>query len=149
MVNKQLVKEWVGDLRSGKFAQGRSSLKRGNSYCCLGVMCETYKRLTGKGEWETNIRNEDEFIIYDIDGCMVIDKSLESSFPPSVVAGFFGLNDKNPFLKPYNVTCSMANDKGRGEGTRFTFDQIADAIEKTYLIDDEETQEIKEKESVS
>jgi len=39
-VNKQLKAEWVKALRSGEYKQGRLRLQRGDSYCCLGVLCE-------------------------------------------------------------------------------------------------------------
>lgn len=31
---------WVEALRSGEYKQGVGALNRGDSYCCLGVLCE-------------------------------------------------------------------------------------------------------------
>ena len=45
------MRKCVAALRSGEFEQGRGQLRRYNSYCCLGVMCEVYRRETGRGEW--------------------------------------------------------------------------------------------------
>jgi hypothetical protein len=44
-MNKKLKQKWVAALRSGKYQQGSSVLKRVDngetSHCCLGVLCET------------------------------------------------------------------------------------------------------------
>ena len=39
-MNKEVKKKWVDALRSGEYAQGRSSLRDHDEYCCLGVLCE-------------------------------------------------------------------------------------------------------------
>lgn len=52
------AEKWVDALESGEFEQCQYSLKKGDSYCCLGVACEIYRRETGKGKWE-----KDEFIL--------------------------------------------------------------------------------------
>ena len=38
---KPIIKKWVKELRSGKYKQGKSCLKNANTYCCLGVYCES------------------------------------------------------------------------------------------------------------
>lgn len=35
-----LKAKWIAALRSGKFKQGRGQLRKGNEYCCLGVLCK-------------------------------------------------------------------------------------------------------------
>ena len=43
------AQEWVNDLRSGKFKQAKGRLGNGRGgYCCLGVACLTYQRVTGE-----------------------------------------------------------------------------------------------------
>ncbi len=39
-MNKRYKKIWVDSLRSGKYKQGKGRLKAGNTYCCLGVLCD-------------------------------------------------------------------------------------------------------------
>ena len=39
-MDKKLKAKWVKALRSGKFEQGQKALRIGNTYCCLGVLCE-------------------------------------------------------------------------------------------------------------
>lgn len=38
---------WVTALRSGKYEQTRASLRVGESFCCLGVLCD----IAAKGRW--------------------------------------------------------------------------------------------------
>lgn len=36
----ELKWKWIEALRSGAYKQGQKQLKKGASYCCLGVLCE-------------------------------------------------------------------------------------------------------------
>ncbi len=36
--------KWIEALRSGKYEQGKEQLRVGNTYCCLGVLCDLYGR---------------------------------------------------------------------------------------------------------
>lgn len=37
---KHIKEKWVAALRSGKYDQATGTLKIGNQYCCLGVLCD-------------------------------------------------------------------------------------------------------------
>jgi hypothetical protein len=39
-MKRQLRDEWVTALRSGRYKQGKNQLKKGDSFCCLGVLCD-------------------------------------------------------------------------------------------------------------
>ncbi len=39
-MKKEVMVEWVAALRSGKYEQGFKMLKSGNTFCCLGVLCD-------------------------------------------------------------------------------------------------------------
>lgn len=39
-INRELKEQWVGALRSGLYEQTQEVLRDGNSYCCLGVLCD-------------------------------------------------------------------------------------------------------------
>jgi hypothetical protein len=45
-------KQWVDALRSGKYKQGRKRLRHAGRHCCLGVLCDVYQQVTGKGSWQ-------------------------------------------------------------------------------------------------
>ena len=39
-MNPEIKKQWVADLRSGKFPQTDGYLRYGDAFCCLGVLCD-------------------------------------------------------------------------------------------------------------
>lgn len=39
-MKQEIMEKWVEALRSGRYEQGRGRLRRGDKYCCLGVLCE-------------------------------------------------------------------------------------------------------------
>ena len=39
-MDAELKAKWVAALRSGKYEQGPLFLRNGESYCCLGVLCD-------------------------------------------------------------------------------------------------------------
>ena len=48
-MDAQLKEKWIAALRSGDYEQGANYLKRGNNYCCLGVLCDV---IGGPEVWE-------------------------------------------------------------------------------------------------
>lgn len=130
-INKNAIKKWVAELRSGKYIQCRGNLVGHNGgYCCLGVACETFRKETGKGEWKPD----------ESDGGRIgfsIDDTFHVSYLPPQVAEFYGFYHqiRNPMLHPYNISplaSTEANDVHK-----FTFNEIADMIEDTYLCDEQ------------
>ena len=76
-------KKWVAALRSGKYQQGFSSLKRDDgSYCCLGVLCS----ISGKP-----YRGSDLVI-------------------PDSVKRWAGLEDPDPFIESETSHVTGLND---------------------------------------
>ncbi len=53
MLNKN-ARKWVKALRSGEYTQGRKKLRRGDTFCCLGVACDLYSKEHPKAKWEGN-----------------------------------------------------------------------------------------------
>ena len=132
-MNKEARAEWVKDLRSNQYRQGFGRLKsHDGSYCCLGVACETYKRLTGRGEWRKNDEHDDSFSVDNPSPDRIIDYDYLSL--PLTVAQYFGFDDQNPTLlqgdKVTPTNCVSIND-----ALRANFHVIADLIERTYLKD--------------
>jgi len=39
-MNQSILKQWLAALRSGDYKKGHGDLRRDDSYCCLGVLCE-------------------------------------------------------------------------------------------------------------
>jgi hypothetical protein len=40
MMKKDIKEKWIKALRSGKYSQATNRLRCGNSFCCLGVLCD-------------------------------------------------------------------------------------------------------------
>lgn len=124
---KDVVRErrerWIAALRSGDYERGHGALKRDGKYCCLGVACEVYRQMTGKGSWEQKSEEDTVFKAED---------DLEAkSFLPIEVSQFFGINSRGAHFhftvskgeRQFGCLTSM-NDSGL-----FTFADIADFIE--------------------
>lgn len=63
------ARKWVAALRSGEFEQGEHFLRSfDDEYCCLGVLCETYRRETGKGEW---VRGSKAYTFFTFEGALL------------------------------------------------------------------------------
>lgn len=57
-MDKRIRTQWVKALRSGKYKQGRGQLKDGNTFCCLGVLCDLFRKSKSNGEeeqWENDV----------------------------------------------------------------------------------------------
>lgn len=119
--NKEHVRQWVDALRSGEYFQAKGALRRGQRYCCLGVVCD----ISALGEWE------------QVSGTPSMDYLGSAAMLPEPVQGWLGIIGGNVpirmgYLHPDRdgstfQTLTSLNDSG------FTFDQIADLIEWAYL----------------
>lgn len=114
-MNKRIKKLWIKALRSGKFKQEQSALRVVNDeevgYCCLGVLCEVYRRTTGEGRW-----NDSTFLARG--------KSSMSQLPDPICK-WAELEQRDPKLGRIKTAIAL-NDHGK------SFNFIADRIEK-YL----------------
>jgi len=106
-MNKQIKKKWIKALRSGKYEQGEERLKTGNSFCCLGVLCDL-SRKDGIGEWQGKIFKSKN--------------SCSSGELPDDVRLWAELGDEDPFIGGWDHL-SRLNDNG------WTFKAIASLIE--------------------
>lgn len=104
-MNPEIKTKWVAALRSGEFKQGRKQLRRGDNFCCLGVLCELYRRETGNGDWSTG-------------GYFL----GTSDILPSSVRDWAGLAESNPAFSR-GLSLAERNDAG------VPFAEIADIID--------------------
>lgn len=51
---KKNRQKWIDALRSGKYKQGRGTLKDGDSFCCLGVLCDVYAKTRRYNGWDSH-----------------------------------------------------------------------------------------------
>lgn len=141
------AERWLRALRSGRYRQGVSYLKRRSAsdrrkveLCCLGVACELYRQATGKGRWVPTVGSP------VIDGVAEIFRfevdegggfSNESVLPLPVAEWLgFTIDDSGPFGRDWSAgqyvpvgpsrwsTLTEANDGG------MSFPGIADTVEE-------------------
>lgn len=151
-MNPERKAEWVLNLRSGNFAQGRNALKtESGAYCCLGVLCETAYQAGATEHWEAPNADSDAF--YGDEAAHANDSMDDEhgswATLPNNVQEWSGLKDRDPFvevptdhpryehttLTPFKwddatrsytskgARLSQLNDEG------WTFEEIADLIE--------------------
>lgn len=103
-MNEEIKTKWIAALRSGKYKQGEGCLRNGNSFCCLGVLCD----IKNPNGWENNSFN---------DGGEEAVKVL-----PEAVRNWAGLPATNG--SNLNGIClAELNDEG------YSFEHIANVIE--------------------
>lgn len=115
--NKNNIRRWVEALRSGEYKQGKHALHPKDTFCCLGVACD----ISGLGSWTDGA--------YDHKGGIC----GSNSTLPYFVRDWLGIDSVNPelqFPRSY-LTASEANDDKRR-----SFDDIASAIERTFLSEE-------------
>lgn len=125
---EELIKQkWVEALRSGKYKQSIGALRKDNKYCCLGVLCDLYRKEKGEGRWK----------IWKEDGLMAefhdaVGKTDFMGLTPHVaewaglpLSPYIPKNRKLVFVsKKSTPYLSEINDSGA------TFSEIADLIDK-------------------
>ena len=113
-MNAEVAAKWVAALRSGEYSQGVHHLRRGNDYCCLGVLCDLF--LTEHPfhpKWKQ---------VYSFSKVYFLDGST-AAIPPDVVR-WAGMKSHDGSFDSLSRSLVIMND------THSTFSQIADVIEQ-------------------
>ncbi len=112
-MKQQIAEKWIAALRSGEYKQTRGNLRQGDSFCCLGVLCnihaQEHPEIAAK---ETNPR---QYL-------------GEFKSTPAAVREWSGLHGGFGFIYKLNNTLATLNDNGKG------FVEIADIIEKYWEV---------------
>jgi hypothetical protein len=114
--------EWVAELRSGKYKQGRCVLRSSdNKFCCLGVLCNIHAKHHPEFASKQNNVVQDECLSGDYN----FEYGGEEQLPPEEVYKWAGLSgDASVKLEGTFDTLYNHNDSG------VSFKKIATAIEK-------------------
>ena len=51
-MKKSVKKLWLTALRSGEYRQGHDVLRANGKFCCLGVLCDLYRKESGGPRWK-------------------------------------------------------------------------------------------------
>lgn len=119
--------EWGAALRSGKYKQGWTKLKAGDSYCCLGVKCELDGRPTQVGRpYLAKLVTEFDGLDAAVSAKNPLFSYLHGlgSFPGGVHVNF--ANDANEETGVSASDLAACNDRG------LSFAQIADIIDEVW-----------------
>jgi len=115
----KIRRKWTAALRSRKYRKGKGGLRVDNAFCCLGVLCELYRKDTGKGEW-----------IEALGGKSFL---FETGILPTAVstwAGLKGMDREDPLLKSKGINLSTLNDGETNNSRGLSFAKIADLIDE-------------------
>lgn len=117
-MNQRVKKLWIEALKSGDYQKGERALKDGDTFCCLGVLCDLY----GKEKNLTRPWRESSI------GMQSFSTSKQFGVLPENVKRWAGLKRPNPHVlyKRNMVALSVLNDS-----TDLPFTKIANSIEKT------------------
>jgi hypothetical protein len=121
MMNQEIKQKWIEALRSGSYSQTKQQLKKENSFCCLGVLCDLYLKENNQ-DWVTQ-GNDTGAIVHDEEEyCMPL---IEVTVLPEKVYTWAGLDEENPEVEYAEqiMPISDVNDLGR------SFKEIASIIE--------------------
>lgn len=138
------------DLQTPGLVQGRGVLRRkladgSDAWCCLGRLCEVYRKETGRGTWTLVGADNQNHYTFDSE---VTDKGspdIGSMLLPEAVQEFFGFSSGNPELVARTFTDTHGdtgtfmvaagwNDHGA------TFAEIVSAFRDKYITQADDTQ---------
>jgi len=136
-MDQQIKQLWVGALRSKEYKQGQNWLKKGDDFCCLGVLCDLYLSENSR-EWKARDDEEEPSEIYDEDEYLQLTYSYDSfdefsvdnntEMLPKSVAKWAGINEDTVYcdgcVSVRGETLTGLNDSGH------SFDEIASIIEE-------------------
>lgn len=118
-MNTQIKERWVEELRSGKYKQGKNTLRQredgGDAFCCLGVLCDILikNKHIEYISWATRPNGSDEILVYDD-----LNGDREFGVVPEAACNEIGLD------KVLQDDLAKLNDDG------MSFEEIADVIEE-------------------
>lgn len=112
-------RKWLKTLQSNVYVQGKQYLRRGDSFCCLGVACEVFA-LNGipDSDGETEEEKEAFPILYWY--------NQENEIAPQDIVEILKLQDQHgsPINNSTKISLTSLNDTGK------TFQEIAQIIEQ-------------------
>lgn len=120
---------WVDALKSGNYKQTECCLNDKHGHCCLGVACDVFQKIEGRGHWVELLGEETSH------GFEVGEKMEEFVLPDEVAHWLMGNGEYNPFLlREYfkgNVSCVGCNDDHD-----LSFEEIAILVENSFNVAD-------------
>src|SRR5216110_1229848 len=116
-----IAQDWAAELRSGRWEQGRGTLRsKGDTFCCLGVLCEMAVKAG---------------VIPAPQPCAIDDcghtygEQAASGHAPREVVKWAGMNSGwGSFGEGSSDSLAIWNDNGK------TFEELADVIDASWQV---------------
>jgi len=109
-MDKRIKARWLKALRGQRYLQGTGGLRFGNSFCCLGVLCDLHAK--------------ESFLGWDYDADTGLYRYLgETVMLPRSVCKWAGIDTSNPLV--LKVALSTHNDT-----KKLSFERIGRLIER-------------------
>lgn len=119
LTRDEFYREWIRALRSGEYVQGRGALRKDDSFCCLGVVCDIAVK-HGRGLWVAPPNDRTLSIGYkDTPSSGVVSGML-----PHWLASLLEL-ENSALVQPLD----MGRLAKENDSTEWTFSEIADVLE--------------------
>lgn len=141
-----IARKWVEALRSGEYQKTTHALHTTGGYCCLGVLCELYRKEHGESRWVPHPGSETLEFDTAVGICVgqgMADTDKDLAILPRAVKQWAGMGSRDgslpeghgesivwdrkgygPTIKPAETLAELNDDGDR------TFVQIADIIER-------------------
>ena len=123
-MNQSIKQKWITALRSGEYKQTGGRLRKGDCYCCLGVLTDLYDKdiKNDHHEWY----EEDGQYGYASDGGIV-----EAILPESVMK-WADLKECNPTVLEERMGQPVTSLAYLNDNEGLDFNQLADIIKKHF-----------------
>ncbi len=124
-MNTTIKQKWVEALRSGEYKQTKSKLHDDEGFCCLGVLCDLYRKEHNDSITWKLVKDDIFKIVFQFND--------NEGIPPKIVREWAGIensidDDNNPYGSYNEKRDSLVNDNDTGK----TFEEIAQIIEEHF-----------------
>jgi hypothetical protein len=141
-IHRERLALGLSALESGRYPQGTGCIHLDNdSYCCLGVFCDVYRIVTGRGRWATGKGEYGptiDFIAEEGEDAETPERRRSANYLPDAVREWYGFAANDPVIQRTDddwdeiprsaTTASEGNDQG------WDFDRIAALFRQEYGI---------------
>ena len=121
-MNQDVKQKWITALRSGEYKQTGGRLRKGDSYCCLGVLTDLYDK---DKDIKCHAWHEEDGHY----GYKSGDEIVEATLPESVMK-WADLDELNPIVRDDRMGEPLTSLAYLNDNEGLDFNQLADIIEK-------------------
>jgi hypothetical protein len=129
MMNQYVKQKWITALRSGEYKQTGGRLRKGDCYCCLGVLTDLYDKDKDIKCHEWHEEDGQYVYVSGDEGDEIVDEIAEATLPESVMK-WAELDETNPTVREDRMGEPLTSLAYLNDNEGLDFNQLADIIEK-------------------